>query len=149
MVRCTGLIAHRGILTALLQTFLAAWFFNHREEWRIVSLMGMRVQVEPTRFRIPDICLREPSDPFARVLQRPPLLCVEILSPEDRMGKVRERLQDFVAMGVHDIWVIDPHARRAYVCVAGEFAEFGGDTLRIAGTEIHVRLADLWAELER
>jgi Uma2 family endonuclease len=84
-----------------------------------------------------------------RVLQRPPLLCVEIMSPEDRLGKVREWLQDFVAMGVHDIWVIDPEARRAYVCVAGEFSESDEDTLRIAGTEIHVRLADLWAELER
>ena len=134
---------------ALLQNYLAAWFFNHRHDWRIVSLTEMRVQVSPTRFRIPDNCLREPSDPMDRVLQRPPLLCVEIMSPEDRLAKVRERLQDFVAMGVHDIWVIDPGARRAYVCVAGEFSESDEDTLRIAGTEIHVRLADLWAELER
>ncbi len=86
---------------------------------------------------------------FERIVEEPPLLCVEILSREDRIGGIRERVEDYVRMGVRDIWVIDPGARRRICCVAGEFAEVGGDTLRIAGTEIHVRLADLWAELER
>ncbi len=32
----------------------------------------------------------------------------EVLSPEDRLSRVRERLADYAAMGVREIWLIDP-----------------------------------------
>jgi Uma2 family endonuclease len=134
---------------ALLQAFLSAWFFNHRDLWGIVVLPEQRVQVTSDRFRIPDVSLMRVDQHFERIVEEPPLLCVEIVSREDRVGGIRERVDDYVRMGVQNVWVIDPHARRTYVCVAGEFAEFAGDALGIAGTEIHVRPADLWAELER
>ncbi len=50
---------------------------------------------------------------------------------------------------MHDLWVIDPESRRCCTCIAGKFEDFMGDTLRIAGTEIHVPVANLWAELDR
>jgi Uma2 family endonuclease len=134
---------------ALFQIYLAAWFFNHRQEWRVVPLTEQRVQVSPSNFRIPDVCLREESDPFERILHRPPLLCIEIMSREDRLALVRERAKDYVQMGVTNVWIIDPHKRRADVFVDGKFEEFTGDTLRVANTDIHVPLADLWAELDR
>jgi Uma2 family endonuclease len=134
---------------ALLQTFLAAWFFIHRAAWQVVPLTEQRVQVNSDRFRIPDVLLMRQGQEFERIVEEPPLLCVEIISREDRMGEIRARIDDYVRMGVGDCWVIDPHARRTYVCVAGKFAEFEGDALRIAGTEIFVAVGDLWAELER
>jgi Uma2 family endonuclease len=134
---------------ALFQAFLAAWFFNHRKEWGVVSLTEQRVQVQPDRFRVPDVCLRSASDPLDPILWRPPVLCVEIMSPKDRLNLVRTRLQDYVEMGVRDIWVIDPICRRAYACVYRNFAEVPGVELRIAGTDIHVPLPLLWAELEQ
>lgn len=134
---------------ALLQAFLAAWFFNHRDLWAIVVLPEQRVQVNTDRFRIPDVSLMRVSQHFERIVEEPPLLCIEILSREDRMGGIRERVDDYVLMGVENVWVIDPHARRTYVFVAGKFAEFQGDSLRVAGTEIFVAISDLWAELDR
>jgi Uma2 family endonuclease len=132
-----------------IQIFLGAWFFNHRDQWKVAPLTETRTQVKPASFRIPDVCLVAADAPFESVLRTPPLLCVEIMSPQDRLNAVRQRLQDFVDMGVHDIWVIDPESRRCYTCIAGKFEDFTGDTLRIAGTEIHVPLALLWAELDR
>jgi len=134
---------------SLLQIWLGYWFLTHREDWRVVPLTEQRVQVSPTNFRIPDVCLREASDPFEKILHRPPLLCVEIMSSEDRLALVRERAKDYVRMGVNNVWIIDPHKRRADVFVNGKFEDFTGDTLRIANTDIHVPLADLWAELDR
>jgi Uma2 family endonuclease len=132
---------------ALIQTFLAAWFFNHRAAWQVVPLTEQRVQVNSDRFRIPDVLLMRQGQEFERIVEEPPLLCVEILSADDRMGEIRARVDDYVRMGVEDCWVIDPHARRAYVCVAGKFAEFDGDVLRVAGTGVEVPLAEMWAEL--
>jgi Uma2 family endonuclease len=133
---------------ASLQTFLAAWFYQHRQEWQVASLTEQRVQVSRDRYRIPDVCLRSLSDPRDPILWRPPVLCIEILSREDRLTEIRQRVDDYVKMGVEHVWVIDPQCRRTYTCVAGHFSEFNGDTLAIAGTGIHVPLAALWAELE-
>src|SRR5216684_5292998 len=40
-----------------LQTRVAAYFFARRKEWGISVVVEQRVQVKPTRFRIPDVCV--------------------------------------------------------------------------------------------
>jgi Uma2 family endonuclease len=54
--------------------------------------------VKASRFRIPDVCVVV-GEPKEQVLTRPPFLWVEILSPEDRMKRVQERIDDYLAMG--------------------------------------------------
>lgn len=56
-------------------------------------LPEVRVQVSASRFRVPDICVAidHSDDP---ILTKPPFLCVEILSPEDRMSRVELRIND-------------------------------------------------------
>ncbi|HWF07353.1 MAG TPA: Uma2 family endonuclease [Bryobacteraceae bacterium] len=46
-------------------------------------LPEQRVQVNATRFRIPDICLLGENAPPEQIIRTPPVLCIEILSPED------------------------------------------------------------------
>ena len=36
---------------ALLQTAIAAWFWNKQKEWNVLPIVEQRVQVAPTRFR--------------------------------------------------------------------------------------------------
>ena len=64
-----------------------------------------------TRVRLPDICVVRKGKPVERVRVTAPLLCVEILSPEDRTGRVMKRLDDFVAMGAENLWILDPSDR--------------------------------------
>ena len=40
-----------------------------------------------------------------------PELVVEVLSPGDRRGEVREKLSDYFEMGVDLVWIVDPKAR--------------------------------------
>lgn len=58
--------------------------------------------------------------PGEQILTKPPFLCIEILSPEDRMSRVEERIDDFLTMGVPYIWLLDPATRRAYTATAAE-----------------------------
>jgi Uma2 family endonuclease len=81
---------------------------------KLAVYLETRIRVSPTRYRVPDICAyREKTT--ERVFTRPPLLCVEILSPEDRLGLTRKRVEDYLAIGVPSVWILDPCEKKAYV----------------------------------
>ena len=106
-------------------------------------LPEMRVQITPTRFRIPDVCLAEQSD--EQILTKPPLLCVEILSPEDRMSRVQVRIRDYFAMGVPCAWVLDPETQQAYTATPAEgLREVKSGTLSLVNPALEVSLAELF-----
>jgi Uma2 family endonuclease len=132
-----------------LQRFFTLWFGNRRDLLGVDVWPELRMQVNSDRFRIPDVGVTRVGDTFERYITQPPVLCIEILSPEDRLAAIRQKVDDYALMGVRDTWVIDPINRRTYLCVAGKFEEFRGDALEVAGTDISIPVADLWAELDR
>lgn len=93
-----------------------------------------------TRFRVPDLCVLLASDPKDPIVRHPPFLCVEILSPEDRVYRFNERLSDYFQMGVRYVWVLDPLARRAFCYTPGEMHEVLDGTLRTKAPDIEVPL---------
>ncbi len=78
----------------------------------LVVLPEQRVRVSPARVRIPDVCIVEQLE---EIIVKPPLLCVEVLSPDDRWPRVNASLADYQTMGVPCIWVIDPYESRAWI----------------------------------
>jgi hypothetical protein len=54
-----------------LQGALVAWFGNRRREWNIRVLPEQRVQVSPSRFRIPDVCVISRDQPIEQVITHP------------------------------------------------------------------------------
>ena len=95
-----------------IQTRLAALLTHGKE---IQPWVEQRVQVSPTRFRVPDVCVTV-GEPAENIFTTPPLICIEILSPEDRLARLQEKIDDYLDFGVRHIWVIDPATQRAYVC---------------------------------
>ena len=49
----------------------------------------------------------------------PPLIAIEILSTDDRLTAVREKLQEYRTWGVGHVWLVDPHSQRLYTCDTG------------------------------
>jgi Uma2 family endonuclease len=107
---------------ARVQALLARWFGNHEQEWRVQVVTEQRVQVSPTRVRIPGVTLltacAQPD-----VIVEPPLLVVEILSPGDSYSDTQERAQDYRAMGMETVWIIDPKTRTGRMCSGAEWVE--------------------------
>jgi len=97
---------------ARIQAYFAYLFRLHAAKWAVRGLPEQRVQVLPSRFRIPDVCLIPLSDPLVEILHSPPVLCIEILSRDDSMSEIQERVEDYLAMGVRAVWVVDPRRRR-------------------------------------
>ena len=131
-----------------LQLILAAWFLSKERDWHIFCLPEQRTRVAGTRVRIPDICLLQENAPREQVTLTPPLLCIEILSPEDRLNRVCKRLDDFLAMGVQHLWIIDPIERTAYIYSDAGPVRVSGDLLTIPGTSIYVDLLTLFKSLD-
>src|SRR5579872_2952251 len=128
-----------------LQTAVAAYFFSRRKQWDITVVVEQRVQVSPTRFRIPDVCVVV-GKATEQIFRTPPFLCVEILSPEDRMKRVKERIDDYLRMGVRYVWVLVPSGRQVYVATpAAGFHVFFGDALRTENPILDLPLAEVFA----
>jgi Uma2 family endonuclease len=50
-----------------------------------------------------------------RFLTAPPVLVIEILSPDDRWSEVRGKVNDYRGFGVPHIWIVDPERREVWV----------------------------------
>ena len=121
-------------------------FRNHRVEWGVDAYLSPRVQVCPTRFRIPDVCVM-PAGWRLRG-QKTPLLCLEVKSEEYNLEREVARAQDYLQMGVREVWIFDPEKRVAYVLRGDTTTEQREGSLRLAGTAIELDLASLFAVLD-
>ncbi len=132
-----------------LQKYFLKYFDAHEDEWNIEALPEERVQIDATRFRIPDVMVAAPSDIGDRIIRTPPLLCIEILSSGDRMAKIEERLADYARMGVKSMWVIDPWRRTAYSAGPDAVLLPVKDRLTVDGTAISITVVEIFDELDR
>lgn len=126
------------------QALLAAYFLVRKAEWGLWALTEQRVQVTPNRFRIPDVCVLSKDAPYEQIVTAAPLICIEILSKDDSFSSIVDRLDDYISMGVANIWVIDPHKRRAYTYGADGTIEARDGELRVANSNISVPLASVF-----
>jgi Uma2 family endonuclease len=133
---------------ANMQTTLAAWIRNRAREWRVRVIVEQRIRVGAKRYRIPDVCIISRDQPIEPVFTRPPLVCIEVLSKDDTLRSIEDRVDDYIALGVGNIWVLDPVKHRAYVCTKGSFREPEAGILLVPGSPIQIPLMDLFADLD-
>jgi Uma2 family endonuclease len=132
---------------AAVQAALILWFGQHQNDWNIEVLPEQRIRISPTKFRVPDVCLVLLSEPVEQILSRPPLACIEILSPEDTLRRMQERIDDYREFGVANIWVLDPAKQRGYDCNSSGFLD--ATEFAISGTPIRLVLSELFAKIRR
>jgi Uma2 family endonuclease len=125
------------------QMRIAAFFYNQRTALDIHVFPELRIHVGPKKYRVPDICVVLGKEPEEEVLTRPPFLCIEILSPEDRASRVLHKLADYLAFGVPNIWVIDPWNRRAFVYTQSGMREVQ-DVLETEHPRISIPLLEIF-----
>jgi len=86
----------------------------------IVGDAGVYLETDPDTVRGPDVYFisakKMPINAIPPSFQKlPPELCVEIVSPRDKSAEGKEKIAQFLAMGVNLIWVIDPKKRTAQI----------------------------------
>ena len=128
-----------------LQTWFARTLFDvaHPFGYEVWVEQRIRTQQEPRRYRIPDVCVTR-GDPFEDVFTSPPFLCIEILSPDDRLSRLLKITSDYLAFGVPMIWIIDPYNREAFEVTHENPAMRQVDELR--WQDVVVQLSELLPE---
>jgi Uma2 family endonuclease len=134
---------------SFLQLFLGSIFVSHRSEWGIVAVTEQRIQIKPDRFRVPDLTVLRAGTPRERILTNPPLIVIEIQSPEDTLRRTTAKAAEYLAFGIEHVWVIDPYARIAYRGTTNGLELVRSGELIIPGTPICIALDNLFAELDR
>lgn len=146
-----GRIEERGVVTGeydhnAVQLALLLWFSRWGKEWNVRVIQEQRIRVAPERVRIPDVCVFYRDAPIEQVFTHPPLVCIEVLSPEDRMVRMEERMGDFQRFGVKNIWVIDPKKQIGWSFVSDNWVRT--DTFMVSGTPIRLSLTELFAQMD-
>ena len=131
-----------------IQALLAAWFFGREREWGVRVVVEQRVQVSPTRFRVPDICVLRREKPVEQIVRQAPMICIEVLSPDDSVHTMRERIADYHRMGVEHVWLIDPASREGLICTPSGWNQPHDGKFVVPETAIYVPLAELVSNLD-
>jgi Uma2 family endonuclease len=116
------------------------------EKQGVEALPELTVRLSGTRFLIPDVIAGHGiQGPYPT---EPVLLCVEILSPEDRLGAMLAKCEQYHVWGVPFCWVIDPEKQTGW-----EYHQ-GGEPLRVApegvlrAGKIAIQLTELFSGLK-
>ena len=131
-----------------VQHMLDRIFGNHEREWGVITTPECRLQVSESRYRVPDVMVLRRGQKTKKIVRDVPLICIEVLSPEDTWARIRERLDEYVAMGVENVWCFEPETREVRRYTAKGFDRVTEPELTVAGTSIHLRLQEVFSALD-
>ncbi len=131
---------------------LGNYTFERGEFYVTGNDTGVILQRGPDTVRGPDVAVYNDARTFAELHPKygevAPLLAVEVLSPDDRMGKVMRKVKDYLNGGVALVWVIDPETRNVTVHRSGQELRIIEEQEEITGEELlpdfRCRVADFF-----
>ena len=146
-----GVLEERNVGTyehGKIQVLLSYIFTVNEKQWRTDAVVEQRIRVRSNQVRVCDVAILRADAPREQVTTTPPLICVEILSPDDRLSRTKLVLADYLAMGVENIWLIDPIYRAAFTFNAAGLHEADPTQLTVPNTPIRVDLTDIFAAID-
>jgi Uma2 family endonuclease len=133
---------------ARLQYLLAAYFVTREKLWAIKGVVEQRIRINSSRVRVADFAILRADAPREKVTETPPLICIEIMSPEDRLSRAEQVLADYFAMGVANIWLIDPLRRAAFTFTANGLQKSDALELTTQDGQIRLSVGELFENLD-
>ena len=122
--------------------------------WVLTGEVGIYTRRNPDRVRGADVLFlsrgRSPERPSRRFLETAPELIVEVVSPDDRWPELRQKIEEYFAIGVERVWIVEPQERAVSVfrSTTESLRLMGADTLEGEGAlaGFHVAIRELFAE---
>ena len=128
---------------AITQTVIAAFLLRLQTALGALVLVEQRVKISATRYRVPDVCVLLHGDPEEEIVTTPPFLCVEVLSPDDRMSRMETKIRDYFDIGVRYVWLIDPYSRKAWTYTSEGRFEVADGIMRTKDPDIEMPLSEI------
>lgn len=133
-----GVLEERNVgdlLHSVTQSNIA--FHLRRKYPHIYAVPELRSQTRSTRYRLPDVCVLL-SLPNTKYLLDAAFLAVEILSEDDRMTKMMEKLEEYEQKGVANIWLIDPRLLKMSIYSGGTLKEVRCDIIATGDPQLQL-----------
>ena len=134
-----------GIAHGAYAIRIAASLLIHADEHNLGLVVGaeaaFRLATNPDHARIPDVGFISqervrPLDEMTGALDGAPDLAVEVISPTDRLTRVRDKVSDWLSHGTLMVIVVNPRNKTVQVHTSDSVTEFaeadtldGGDVL--------------------
>lgn len=141
--RNVGELDHSMVQRAILLALI-----DFEDEVGALAIQETRTQTQATRFRVPDICMVRYED-AEQIFRRPPLLCIEVLSPEDRLQRIRTKCQDYLDMGVPTVWIFDTAKQIAYEMKPNVWREVREGRLQLENSPVQVDVQTIFADAKK
>lgn len=141
-----GVLIERNVGTGEhggLQALLTSFFVKRRKAWNLTVGTEVRFKLRDGKYLLPDICVLSGQLPMRGVLTDPPLIWIEILSPDDRPLQVNRKVRAVLEFGAAYVWVIDPETLDSELHTREGSAALADRTLRIPNTDIVVPLDEV------
>lgn len=113
-----------GCVSANVADALGNYTFRRGKGYVTSGGSGIILARDPDTVRGPDVALYEDAQTFEELHPKygevPPILAVEVLSPNDRTGRVMRKITDYLDNGVGLVWLVDPEVRNVTVYRPGK-----------------------------
>jgi Uma2 family endonuclease len=137
--RNAGLLDHGLVQKALLLALM-----NRQKELGVVVLPSQRLRLNPTHYRIPDLIIVEGGKPTEQTITGPPLVCIEVLSPEDCMSRMQYKVADYLEFGVRYVWILDPLSKQVATYTESKVHVLTTGVLRTENPAIEIPLSEIF-----
>jgi len=140
-----GVLEERNVgdwLHSLVQSNLIVAF---RKYPHVYAVPELRSQTRSTRYRLPDVCVLL-SAPGTKYLLDAAFVAIEILSEDDRMSKMMEKLEEYDQKGVPNIWLIDPRLKTISVYSSGNLREVREDMIATGNPRLELTRDEIFRQ---
>ncbi len=116
-----------GFVCANISCILWIYARQRKKGYVCSNDSGIVVERDPDTVRGIDVTFYEDAKTAADMERKyaaePPVLAVEVVSPNDRTNRTLRRVTELLKMGVKQVWVVDPQARDVSICRMGQDPE--------------------------
>ncbi len=121
--------------------FLLEMYVRQRRKGYVTSNdAGVILERGPDTVRGPDLAIYEDAQSWEELHPKygevPPRLAVEVVSPNDKPGKLTAKIADYLASGIDLVWVIDPEERHIAVYRMGRELRIARDGDEVTGEDV-------------
>lgn len=110
-----GTIVERGAPAfshSWIQARFCVLFDRYRQEHQLYAVPEIRMGLNAGLVRIPDIGVFAGKP--AEIPETPPLVAIEIASPDDRLRPMLEKLAEYRQWGIPNVWLVEPALKSLY-----------------------------------
>ncbi|HEY1860252.1 MAG TPA: Uma2 family endonuclease [Gemmataceae bacterium] len=129
-----------GLICANVVGILRTFVIQRKKGYVCSNDTGVVVERDPDTVRGPDVLVFEDAKQIEDVEEEygetPPLLAVEVLSPNDTTGKLMRRVREQLRFGTRLIWVLDPDAKNVIVYRSGKEDSIVEQTEELTGEDV-------------